>query len=398
MKPVISWLGRPPRNSSRLAASLIFGATRLSRRASGKLSAYSDCQKEAFVCTCRADVPPGPTKVSTRCWTVTPADRSTNAERALAYIFFAFASAAATSRDRSTRLKLQVAESKSSIAGDEIRSYIKNMKTIGIFGVVVIAGIALQQPAQGRPRGGGSHSFSPSHFSSSAGHYSNHSRNFSGSTARYYRSTPRYSSQAAYRNRAYTGTGPRHAVNRTGALKPGVYSASGRRSAINRTATLNRRTDSAANPRLSASRRNTLAAQGITTEGRVVARQTRNWDRGRDHFWHGHRCHWHNNSWVIIDPWFWGYGYGWGYPYGYSYYDDGYVPEEYAQSDYGSGYGDSSVSQIQEALAREGYYHGAIDGSVGPATRNALRRFQRDRGLEVTGQIDRSVIDALRRR
>jgi Putative peptidoglycan binding domain len=274
------------------------------------------------------------------------------------------------------------------------------MKTIGIFGVVVIASVALLQPAQGRSSRGGGHSFSSAHhFSSSGGHYSNHSRNFSGNTARYYRSTPQYSSQAAYRNRAYSASGPRRTVNRTTALKPSAYSASNPRYTVNRTTTLNRRTDSAANPRLSANRRNTLAAQGITTQGRVVAQQSRNWDRSRDHFWHGHRCHWHNNSWVIIDPWFWGYGYGWGgYPDGYSYYDDGYAPEEYAQSQYDNGYGDSSVSQIQEALAREGYYHGAIDGSVGPATRNALRRFQRDRGLEATGQIDRSVIDALRRR
>ena len=262
---------------------------------------------------------------------------------------------------------------------------------------MVIASIALLQPAQGHSRGSG-HSFSPAHhYSASAGHYSNHPRNFSGSTARYYRSSPHYSSQAAFRNRAYSVSGARHTVNRTTALNPRAYTASGPRYTVNRTTTLNRRTDSAANPRLSANRRNTLAAQGITTQGRVVAQQSRNWDRGRDHFWHGHRCHWHNNSWVIIDPWFWGYGWG-GYPYGYSYYDDGYAPVEYAQSEYDSDYGDSSVSQVQAALAREGYYHGAIDGSVGPATRNALRRFQRDRGLEATGQIDRSVIQALRLR
>jgi len=101
---------------------------------------------------------------------------------------------------------------------------------------------------------------------------------------------------------------------------------------------------------------------------------------------------------VIIDPWFYPWGYGWGYPYGYSYYDDGYAPDEYSQSEYDSASGDSSVSQVQAALAREGYYHGAIDGSVGPATRNALRRYQRDRGLEATGRIDRSVIEALRLR
>lgn len=103
---------------------------------------------------------------------------------------------------------------------------------------------------------------------------------------------------------------------------------------------------------------------------------------------------------MIIGPWFypWAYGY---YPYAsYSYYDngyydDGYAANEYAQSEYDSGDADSSVSQVQAALARAGYYHGAIDGSVGPATRNALRRYQSRHGLEVTGRIDRPVIEAL---
>jgi His-Xaa-Ser repeat protein HxsA len=101
---------------------------------------------------------------------------------------------------------------------------------------------------------------------------------------------------------------------------------------------------------------------------------------------------------VIIGPWLypWGYSY---YPYGaYSYYDDGYYDDGYAASEYSqSEYdaGDSSVSQVQAALAREGYYHGAIDGSVGPATRNALRRYQQNHGLDVNGRIDRPVLEAL---
>jgi peptidoglycan hydrolase-like protein with peptidoglycan-binding domain len=111
---------------------------------------------------------------------------------------------------------------------------------------------------------------------------------------------------------------------------------------------------------------------------------------------------------VIFDlgfyPWDYGYGY---YPYGaYSYYDGGYyddvyAPSEYsqgpspAQSQYDSGNRDSSVSQVQAALAREGYYRGAIDGSLGPATRNALRRYQRNHGLDVTGRVDRPVIETL---
>jgi hypothetical protein len=261
------------------------------------------------------------------------------------------------------------------------------MKTIGIFGVVMMASIALLQPAQGRPTGGGAH-----HFSASAGHYSSHSRNFSGSTARYYRTSPRYSSaryssaryssaryssQAAFRQRTVSNT--RYPINRTTALNPKAYSGSG--------------------PRSVASRRAALRSQGFDSQGRVLARSSQNWSRNHDHFWHGHRCHWYNNAWVIIDPWFWGYGY---YPYAaYSYYDDGYyddgsAPSEYSQSQYDNGPADSSVSQVQEALARKGYYHGAIDGSMGPATRDALRRYQRYQGLDATGQIDRRVLESLR--
>ena len=102
---------------------------------------------------------------------------------------------------------------------------------------------------------------------------------------------------------------------------------------------------------------------------------------------------------MIIGPWYpWDYGY---YPYGaYSYYDDGYYDDgyaanEYSQSEYDNGNPDSSVSQVQAALAREGYYRGAIDGSFGPATRNALRRYQQNHGLDVTGRIDRPVLEAL---
>lgn len=132
---------------------------------------------------------------------------------------------------------------------------------------------------------------------------------------------------------------------------------------------------------------------------RHSAGQHPNWDRRRDHFWRGHRCHWRNNSWVIFGLGFypafypWGYGYPYGsYYYDDGYYDDGYAANEYSQSEYGV---DSTVSQVQAALAREGYYRGAIDGSVGPATRNAIRRYQSSHGLDVNGQIDRPVIEAL---
>lgn len=134
----------------------------------------------------------------------------------------------------------------------------------------------------------------------------------------------------------------------------------------------------------------------------------RNWDRRRDHFWRGHRCRWHNNAWVIFATGFYPYSYGYGYypynTYAYddgSYYDDAYASNEYSQqsyqpqSDYGDGEVDGTVSQVQSALSRKGYYSGAIDGSLGPDTQSALRRYQRDHRLPVTGRIDRAVINAL---
>jgi hypothetical protein len=275
------------------------------------------------------------------------------------------------------------------------------MKIIGTFAVVMAASIALLQPAEGRPRGGGRSFSSAPHFSRSAGsfssrsHYSRSAPHFSTSASRYssraannnrtyYRSvsSSRYSSQAKYRNRT-------------------AYQQ--RQLAVNRRTALNPRADSRFDSRHANGRRANLRQQDFNNSRGVIARhsasQHPNWDRRRVHYWNGHRCHWRNNSWVILGLGFYPWGYGYGYPYGaYSYYDNGYYDDGYAAreySEYDSGNADSSVSQVQAALAREGYYHGSIDGSFGPATQNALRRYQRNRGLDATGQIDQSVLEAL---
>jgi len=292
------------------------------------------------------------------------------------------------------------------------------MKTIGTFGVVVIASIALLQPAEGRQRGGGGggRSFSSGHsFSGSARHFSSGPRNFSGGSSRSYRSAQRYSSQPSYRHRAYSSSNSSRRFNSAAALRnrssnqrlvanrtADFNRSSNPRFAANRSADISRRPRSDSDARFAPSRRAGVRSQGFNNNGgRVVGNHTRNWNRNRDHNWRGNRCRWRNNHWVIIGPWFypWGYGY---YPYAsYSYYDDryyddDYYADEYAQSE--SGDVDFNVSEVQSALARAGYYDGAIDGSLGPATRNALRRYQRDRGLSVTGRIDRSVVEALRLR
>ena len=131
-----------------------------------------------------------------------------------------------------------------------------------------------------------------------------------------------------------------------------------------------------------------------------------------------------NNSWFIFDfgfvPW-----YGWSYydPYPYDYYYPysygayGYDPGVYDQSAYydqggynnyndqsnyydqgnsnsydqrGNGPGSNeraTVADVQDQLTRAGYYHGQIDGVLGPETRHALVRYQSDKGLRVTGSL-----------
>ena len=51
--------------------------------------------------------------------------------------------------------------------------------------------------------------------------------------------------------------------------------------------------------------------------------------------------------------------------------------------------------QIQAALRKLGYYTGSVDGLMGPATQTAIRTFQIDHGLSVTGKVDDKLQKAL---
>lgn len=56
---------------------------------------------------------------------------------------------------------------------------------------------------------------------------------------------------------------------------------------------------------------------------------------------------------------------------------------------------DTRLLQVQENLRRLGYYKGSVDGINGPGTRNAIRAYQVDRGLAVTGRVDRDLLQDL---
>ncbi len=46
-----------------------------------------------------------------------------------------------------------------------------------------------------------------------------------------------------------------------------------------------------------------------------------------------------------------------------------------------------STKDIRRALKRAGYYHGRLDGAIGPRTKKAIRAFQKANGLKADGIV-----------
>jgi N-acetylmuramoyl-L-alanine amidase len=123
--------------------------------------------------------------------------------------------------------------------------------------------------------------------------------------------------------------------------------------------------------------------------------------RGGDSWRHDHSYDFRNHSGYRHYPFgFIGFGYS---PFYYNdyyrpYYDHAYYsPSVYRGREIVAyDHRGSLMVDVQEELADLGYYRGEIDGVIGPMTRNAIRNYQRDRGLPVTGQIDSRLIRSLR--
>jgi len=116
-------------------------------------------------------------------------------------------------------------------------------------------------------------------------------------------------------------------------------------------------------------------------------------EREQHEFFHRH------NFFVAFDfaafgfwPWWWGWD-GWWYP---PY--DGYTPYDNDQTSgvqYGADYWNTLAVSVQTKLANQGYYHGQVDGVMGSGSMEAIRRFQADHRLPVTGKIDPKLLKAL---
>ena len=108
-----------------------------------------------------------------------------------------------------------------------------------------------------------------------------------------------------------------------------------------------------------------------------------------DHFFH-HR----NRFFFGFD--FAAFGFpDWWYPwYPYYGYSDDYDYSDYSPV-YDYRYWSGLATAVQTQLASRGYYHGPIDGVIGPESRQAIQAFQKSRRLPETGLIDPSLLKAL---
>lgn len=70
------------------------------------------------------------------------------------------------------------------------------------------------------------------------------------------------------------------------------------------------------------------------------------------------------------------------YPYSYSYYSE-------------PAYGDNVGAEVQRRLAELGYYHGVIDGIIGPQTRAAIAAYESTHNLVVDGAISPRLLNRM---
>ena len=137
-------------------------------------------------------------------------------------------------------------------------------------------------------------------------------------------------------------------------------------------------------------------------QGKHIA-GSQNWQGQKYTAFRNYHSEWHDQGW-------WHNHYGnnitflFGAPYffnaGYWYPAWGYYPNAYYAWDgpiyaYNHLPPDQVIANVQAALQEQGYYHGEVDGSIGPLTRAAIADYQRDHGLYETAAVDQPTLESL---
>jgi Putative peptidoglycan binding domain len=317
------------------------------------------------------------------------------------------------------------------------------MKTITLLGLAGIAFVSLSQPTWAGPRGGGGGGFGGGGHVGGGGRIGGFAGGGSRAAPAFYgggfRGAP--ASRGAY----FTGRGvggvtraPRfyyggnrmtavrlhgftRSVSRSPSPSAGRATAASRQ--LNRVGSVataanrqpNRVGSTTGRNRISDPRTSTAANRQSFLRNHAPERHDANWHRD----WDRHHAHFdHNRVFVFVDSFWWGL-YPWDYypyyAYGYYPYDDyGYNPYDYSANPYdyydyypysdedqptyadsGQSAENATVSTIQSALAKRGYYSGVIDGVLGDETEAALARYQEDQDLSVTGTVNASTLRSL---
>ena len=145
-------------------------------------------------------------------------------------------------------------------------------------------------------------------------------------------------------------------------------------------------------------------APAVTFQASRHIEGSEHWQGPQYEVFRSYHPEWHERGWyhshytrveLIGGGWyFWNNGYwypAWGYDAGAAYYPyDGpiYVGHRAEPPD-------RVIADVQAELKDMGYYTGEVDGLLGPLTRQALRDYQSDHGLEVTEAIDEPTLDEL---
>jgi hypothetical protein len=136
--------------------------------------------------------------------------------------------------------------------------------------------------------------------------------------------------------------------------------------------------------------------QGKRIEG------SQNWQGQQYSVFRNYKSEWHDQNWwhnhhnrivfVFGAPYFWNAGYwfpAWGYNPNAYYAWDGPI---YAYNNLPP---DQVIANVQATLQQQGYYHGDVDGLIGPLTRAAIADYQRANGLVETAAIDQPTLQSL---
>jgi Putative peptidoglycan binding domain len=148
---------------------------------------------------------------------------------------------------------------------------------------------------------------------------------------------------------------------------------------------------------------NTAKAPAVRfQQGRRIA-GSQNWHGQQYTVFRNYKSEWHDQSWwrghygnnitfVFGAPYYWRAGYwfpAWGY------YPNAYYAWDGPIYAYNRLPPDQVIANVQAALQQQGYYHGEVDGLIGPLTRGAIADYQRAHGLYTTSTIDQPTLQSL---